>query len=63
MEITTEYFTDKNGVEMRKDTYPNGMTIEGEADGFDVEDNLITPSLSQLDHIEAATEYLMAMQE
>lgn len=27
--VETEYFTDENGVEMKKDIYANGMTITG----------------------------------
>ena len=57
--IDTKHFTDENGVEMKTDIYDNGMTITQEANQLEE----VAPPLSQLDHIEAATEYLMAMQE
>lgn len=57
--FNTKFFTDENGVEKKTDIYDNGMTITQKANPPEE----VTPSLSQLDHIEAATEYLMAMQE
>ena len=47
--VETEYFTDENGVEMKKDIYANGMTITGLAN----EPITTEPELSQLDRIES----------
>ena len=47
--VETEYFTDENGVEMKKDIYANGMTITGLAN----EPITTEPDLSQLDRIES----------
>ena len=57
--VKTEYFTDKNDVKMKKEIYENGMTVTEEA----AVSEPMTPELTQLDRIEAATEYLMATQE
>ena len=53
--IKTETFTNENGVEMRKDTYANGMTITQAANPPEVE-SIYTPSevetaASKLDYI------------
>lgn len=46
--IKTEYFTDENGVEKRKDIYANGMTVTENANSIPVEEEP-----SQLDRIES----------
>ena len=45
--VKTEYFTDENGVEMKKDIYANGMTITGLANEPELQ-----PEPTQLDRIE-----------
>lgn len=63
--INTEEITE-NGVVFIKETYQSDKTGKESVVKYpkpaDKTAEAVTPPLSQLDHIEAATEYLMAMQ-
>lgn len=63
--VETEYFTDENGVEMKKDIYANGMTITGLANEPELQPEPQTLSEQEQIAIDTAlnVEYMVCLME